>query len=360
MTGDRRGGGLSAAAPLLMVLTLLLGIGGIAVVVERGMALPGQRVEQTFVAPPPPPPPLDAAAIAAATAPVLVNISATGDGPTAHGTGIVLTPDGEVLTSHHVIKGARDVRAVAVGAGAEFDADVLGYDTSKDIALLRLRAASGLAAAKLGPAVRIGEELLAAGNAGGAGGAPTTVTGFVRELDASIVARNDADFSRNVLRGLIAVEAPVSHGHSGGPMVNSRAEVVAMTAAATLPEGDAAPASRGYAIPIEAAMAVVAQIRSGRGTDTVHVGPTANLGVIASDGDGAVRVEVVMYGTPAYRAGMRAKDVLAVLDGQRVESVKALRALLSGKRPGDVVRVQWTDAAGAAQSAEVTLAEGTP
>ncbi|BDT93885.1 serine protease [Nocardia sputorum] len=313
-----------------------------------------------------PPAPLDPAMVTAAVRPALVNINASAErsGPGAAGSGIVLTADGEVLTSHHVVKGADTVTVTDVGDGKVYDAVVLGYDAEADIALLDL-AATGLPVAHIGSSagLRLREEVVAIGNAGGTGGTPTAVHGPLTDLDSAIVAVNAADLSRKALSGMLEVAAAVTPGQSGGALVDRNASVVGVIAAAS---GDGArPAdhpANGYAVPIDAAMRVVEQIRSGTPTDTVHIGPTATLGVLISNalptGTGA-RVDVAIYGMPAYTAGLAAGDVITSVDDRTVTSAQALRAALNRRKPNDTVRLGVTGAGGA-RTVPVALVAGPP
>ncbi|MEV6251759.1 S1C family serine protease [Nocardia sp. NPDC051929] len=314
-----------------------------------------------------PPEPLDAGLVTAVVRPALVNINASAErsGPGAAGSGIVLTADGEVLTSHHVVKGADTVTVTDVGNGKVYDAAVLGYDADADIALLDLAAANALPTATIGSSagLRLREELLAIGNAGGTGGTPTAVHGPLTDLDSAIVAINAADLSRKALNGMLEVAAAVTPGQSGGALVDHKASVVGVIAAAS---GDGArtadhPAN-GYAVPIDAAMRVVQQIRSGTPTDTVHIGPTATLGVLVSNalpaGTGA-RVDMAIYGMPAYTAGLAAGDVITSLDDHTVSNAQSLRIALNRRKPNETVRLGVTGAGGA-RTVPVALVAGPP
>ncbi|WP_051023132.1 S1C family serine protease [Nocardia pneumoniae] len=310
--------------------------------------------------------PLDPAFVTAAVRPALVNISASTKlaGPGAAGSGIVLTADGEVLTSHHVVKGADTVTVTDIGNGMAYDAVVLGYDSGADIALLDLPAAA-LPTATIGSSarLRLREEVLAIGNAGGTGGPPSAVHGPLTDLDSEIVAVNVADLSRKALSGMLEVEAAVTSGQSGGALVDRNAAVVGVIAAASGDREHAQERSpNGYAVPIDAAMRVVEQIRSGTPTDTVHVGPTATLGVLISNalpsGTGA-RVDVAIYGMPAHAAGLNAGDVITSVDDRAVTSVQSLRAALNTRKPNDIVRLGVIGAAGE-RTVAVVLTAGPP
>ena len=121
------------------------------------------------------------AAAAAAVSKGLVDVNTTigYDGAQGAGTGIVLSADGLVLTNHHVVTGSTAIRATDVGNGQTYDATVLGYDSTHDVAVLRLKGASGLTVAPLGASstVKVGDDVVAVGNAGGVGGLPARSPG---------------------------------------------------------------------------------------------------------------------------------------------------------------------------------------
>ena len=309
---------------------------------------------------PPTLPPMDPVAVAAAVDPALVNISSDGGlfDATASGSGIVLTPDGQVLTSHHVIKGAQQIDVVDVETGATYVAMVLGYDRDRDIALLDIADVDDLPVARLTTVpARVGTEVLAIGNAGGAGGVPTAVGGRIIDLGRTIVARNAGDLTRQALSGLIEVRAPVTAGQSGGALVDSTGAVLGVLAAASERDSEA-DQPRGFAVPIDDAIDVVEQIRSGVATDGVHIGPTATLGVLISDASNGVRVDAVLYGRPAAQAGIPEDVVIASLDGRRVGSVSDVRAVIDRMSPDETVSVGWLDAAGVRHDTAVLLKEG--
>jgi S1-C subfamily serine protease len=173
------------------------------------------------------------------------------------GTGIVLTPDGTVLTNDHVVAGAQQVIVTDVGNGRTYRAVVLGIDPAHDVAVLRAVGAAGLAAAPLasGSSPTVGDRVAGVGNAGGVGGVPSVVPGVVTGLGRQITARDVwSTAPGEQLTDMIATSAPLRPGDSGGPLVDSSGRVVGMDTAA------AADASSGYAIPIGRALAVARAI----------------------------------------------------------------------------------------------------
>ncbi|RJO77198.1 PDZ domain-containing protein [Nocardia panacis] len=310
--------------------------------------------------------PLDPGYVQAVVDPALVHINASTRpfGLGAAGSGIVLTAEGQVLTSHHVVKGADTVKVTDVGNGRSYAATVLGYDAAADIALLELAGAADLTTARIGASadLRVRDEVLAIGNAGGAGGTPTAVGGTVTDLNSTIVAVNAADMSRKPLRGMLEVAAAVSSGQSGGALADRGGAVVGVVAAAS---GDAGRATgrtpSGYAVPIDVAMRVVEQIRSGAPTDTVHIGPTATLGVLVSDAPWGARIDVAVSGLPAQVAGLTEGEVITELDGHAITTASALRAAINVRKPGETVRLGVAAAgSGLPRTVAVVLALGTP
>ncbi|MFE1593746.1 S1C family serine protease [Nocardia sp. NPDC058705] len=348
---------------LVTMLVALLGVG--AFLGYRGeFAL----VEPEFVAQAQAPVlvPLDPVAVTGQLESVLVNIDvdASGFGIGAAGSGIVLTEDGQILTSHHVIKGAEALRVTDIANGLVYDATVLGYDSGADIALLSLGGASGLPTARLGTSadLRISQEVLAIGDAGGDGGEPTSVAGPITDLDATIVAMNSADLTRKALNGMVEVAAPVMGGQSGGALADASGAVVGVITAASGEDSRAAgKPPNGYAVPIDTAMRIVAQIRSGVPTDTVHIGPTASLGVQVIDARPAgAQVSWAFYGQPAREAGISIGDVITAVDGASITTAKALSAAINIRKPADSVRLDVTSPDGATRTVEAVLAQGTP
>jgi S1-C subfamily serine protease len=300
----------------------------------------------------------------------LVDITTTigFDGAQGAGTGIVLSADGLVLTNHHVVAGATAVRATDVGNGKTYDATVLGYDSTHDVAVLRLKGASGLTVAPLGSSatLKVGDPVVAVGNAGGVGGTPSAVAGTVRALDQQITVQDERDGSPQRLTGLIQLDAAIVPGDSGGAVVDADGKVVGVVtaASASAASGDSTAPVDGFAVPIDQARSIARQIIDGRSSSTVHIGGTAFLGVqlVPGSAQGAAaagaQVAGVVPGSPADRSGVQAGDVLTAVDGDAVGSADALHAAVSAHQPGDTVKVAWTDAAGTRHSATLHLGSG--
>jgi S1-C subfamily serine protease len=303
-----------------------------------------------------PPAPRDAAAAVGQVGPTIVDVDAKLGYQSAigAGTGIVIGPS-TVLTNNHVVAGATDLSVRSIGNGQTFPATVIGFDRSHDIAVLAL-GGGGLPPANIGnsDSVSVGEPVVSLGNAGGVGGAPSAVEGRVSALNQTVSASDSLTGSKETLNSLIQVDANIRPGDSGGPTVNSANQVIGMTTAAS--DNYHLGRGQGFAIPINEAMAIAGQIQGG-GSPTVHIGPTAFIGVGVNDaagGSGAV-IRQVIPGGPAAAAGFAPGDVINSINGQPVNSATALTAILDQHHPGDNVTVGV-----AGRSANVTLADGPP
>ncbi len=225
--------------------------------------------------------PSDISAIAAKVSPGLVDINTnlSYQDEQAAGTGMVLTSDGEVLTNNHVIDGATSISVTDVGNGKTYSASVVGYNRTGDIAVIKLSNASGLQTVT--PATgsaSVGQAVVGVGNAGGTGGTPSAAGGSVTALDQSITASDDGGGNAENLTGLIEINAGIEPGDSGGSLVNAQGQVIGMdTAASSGSEQDVA--TQAYAIPIGTALSVAKKIEAGQASSTIHIGPTAFLGI---------------------------------------------------------------------------------
>src|SRR4051812_36034739 len=310
---------------------------------------------------------LDADAVAAKVNPAIVNINTELglQGAAAAGTGIVLTADGEVLTNNHVVAGATSIKVTSIGTGDTYKAEVVGYDRSEDIAVLQLEDASGLPTASIGDSstVKVGDQILGLGNAGGRGGDPVPAPGTVTALDQSITASDESSGSSEQLTGLIQVRANIESGDSGGPLVNANAQVIGVdTAASTgyqLNGRRSGAGGQGFAIPINQAVDIAHKIVAGTASDKIHIGKTAFIGVSVSDaqGQGAQVREVVARG-PAQQAGLAAGAVITAIDGKAIDSATTLTNVMDTHHPGDKLTLTITSAAGGEQQLQVTAAEG--
>jgi S1-C subfamily serine protease len=241
---------------------------------------------------------------------------------------------------------------------------VAGYAIGADVAVLRLANASGLATVSLGSSSQLqrGQAVTAVGNAGGTGRL-VSATGTIKALGRAITVREDSGGTAR-LSGLIQTDADLQPGDSGGPLLDAAGRVIGMDAAASSGFAFQSGGNEGYAIPINKALVLVRQVEAGRSSATVHVGPTAFLGVLAepsqyTDVPGALVAQVVTGG-PVDRAGVVPGDVITAIDGHTVSSSDAIVKVLQAKRPGDTIRLSWIDQIGNRTTATVKLVSGPP
>jgi S1-C subfamily serine protease len=370
-------------------LVVLAGVGFVGWNIGRGTSIGSVTSLKT---PQSPAQAMDPTSIAAKVSPGLVDVNTMlgFQNSEAAGTGIVLTSSGEVLTNNHVVEGATQIQVTDIGDGQTYRADVVGYDSSQDIAVLQLQGASGLTTATTGNSSQtaVGDQIIGIGNAGGVGGAPDVAPGTVTALNQSITATDQSGGSAEKLAGLIQVNANIQPGDSGGSLVNTAGQVIGVDTAASADQrqfsglgsggrgslGQNAPA-QGFAIPINQALSIAQQIVSNKSSATVHIGGTPMMGVsvAASSGQGAgtgiggqgaaqqvsgAMVAAAVPDDPAAQAGLSAGDVITSVDGQTVDSPTALTNLMDQHHPGDKVQVGWLDQAQQQHTATVQLVTG--
>jgi len=275
----------------------------------------------------------------------------------AAGTGMILTRSGEVLTNNHVIAGATKFKVVDVTTHRKYPATVVGYSVSRDIALLQLANARGLRTVKRGGAIplHVGMRVVARGNAQGRGGPPKTARGQIIALHQQVVASGDGT-DPETLNNLIATNAAVVPGYSGGPLENLQNRVLGIVTAG----GTTLGVHRGFAIPLRQALQIVRRVESGKSSAIVHVGPTAFLGVVLENAPGGAKVSSVLPGKPADLAGLVKGDVITSLDGSTVSSRADVRQTVLTLVPDEAVPIAWTDTNGIAQTGTITPISGPP
>ena len=342
----------------------LAGLAAVLVVLTGLVAAPAAAAPA-----PSPRTPLDQSALLSQVVPGLVDINTTlsYQGAVGAGTGILLNPDGEVLTNNHVIEGATEITAVSLANSRTYAVDVIGFDRASDIALVRLRGAGSLPTAVLGTSstLAVGDPIAAIGNSNGSGAPPSFAPGTVTQIGASVRASDESGGGTRELYDLIRVAADIRPGDSGGPLVNGAGQVVGVNVAATLTyRMGGVTGGEGFAIPIDRAVGIANQIRSGVPSPAIHLGDTAFIGVAIADSSpmgrgpvGAV-VRQVLPGTPAGQVGLFGGDVITAVDGIAITSAADLSNIMDQRRPGDTVVLSWIDRGGVPRSAPVLLAKG--
>jgi serine protease Do len=252
------------------------------------------------------------------------------------GSGVVVTPDGFLLTSAHVVSNAGARVRASFTDGSDVQVRVVGADPLSDLAVLRADSAR-LTPAELGDAatLRVGQLVVAIGNPHGYDGSVTA--GVVSALGRSLPARDGA--ATRIIDDVIQTDAALNPGNSGGALVDGRGRVVGINTAV-------AGVGLGLAVPINSTTRriVSALMRDGRvrrawlgiagGARPLPPRVAATLGR-----DRAVEVVEVIAGSPAAAAGLRAEDLIVAVDGVPVRGVDDLQRLMTGERIGVAVEL---------------------
>ena len=282
---------------------------------------------------------LDVAGVVAKVGPSVVSIRAVSTGgpfgQEAAGTGVIISSGGEIMTNAHVVEGARSVKVTLAGESQARDAKVIGADEATDLALLEIDGVSGLPKATLGKSadVRVGDDVVAIGNALALRGGPTVTRGIVSALDRSL------ETSSGAMTGLIQTDASISSGNSGGPLVDAAGKVIGINSAVAAGGGGRAAENIGFAIAIDNAMPVLDRLRS-----NTPAAPSGYLGVTTvdpADGSRGALVRSVDAGSAADKAGLEVGDLIVAIDGKSVDGAAALGAAIRAHTPGEPVKITF-------------------
>jgi len=260
------------------------------------------------------------------------------------GTGIIISKDGYILTNRHVIPANASKVQVVLSDGTAYDnVKVVGRDPLNDLAFLKIDGASNLTPAKLGNSsdVKVGTRVIAIGNA--LGQYQTTVTsGIISALGRPLTASSENGDSSESLENLLQTDAAINPGNSGGPLVNINGEVIGINTAVSS-EGQGI----GFAIPIDDAKGLIKSVvesgelkRAYLGVRYVSITPdianqlklSVKQGAYVSEGEDAV-----VSGSPAAKAGLKAKDIITKVNGTEIDARHPLASQLSQFAPGDTV-----------------------
>ena len=273
----------------------------------------------------------------------------------ALGSGVIVNADGYIVTNHHVIDGAEEIKTI-LSDNRSFDAKVVGSDPASDLAVLKI-SAHDLPVLPLGDSdqVHVGDIALAIGSPLGL---TQTVTAGIISAKGRSTGVSDGNFA-----DFLQTDAPINQGNSGGALINTNAQLVGINSQIMSPTG--ANIGIGFAIPSNMARSVMTQLiekghvrrgRLGVGVQPVNSEDASRLGLSGVRG---VIVKQVEKGGPAERAGIREGDVILAFNGTPVNDSNSLRNQVAGSQPGtEVTLTIFRD--GREQQVPVTLGEFIP
>ena len=312
-------------------------------------------------------------AIAAKVSPAIVDINTVLGNGAAAGTGMLISSTGEILTNNHVVNGSTSITVTVQGRSQKYSAHVVGVDISQDIAVIQIDGSvSGLPTVKFADSssLKVGETVVALGNALGRGGAPNVTSGQITALDQTITASSGGS-SSETLNGMIQSDAVIYERDSGGALVNTSGQVVGMITAGQAQGFRSSASDVGFAIAANTAVGVVNRIRAHEQAADLTYGQVGFLGVSVQTLDafsaqqlglsvssGAL-VTSVQPGSGAEAAGIARNSVITKVGGASVTSSDTLGTAIRSHRPGDGVSVTWVNQGGS-HTATVTLAGVNP
>ena len=255
------------------------------------------------------------------------------------GSGVIVRPDGIVLTNDHVVQGATQIRVTLPG-GRDLEARLVGSDQSSDIAVLRVEG-EDLPVAPVGTAegLMIGEWAIAIGNPLGnyaSDAAPTVTAGVVSAVGRNIVPSGQDE---GFYLGMIQTDASINPGNSGGPLVNASGEVIGINASILSRSGGSE--GLGFAIPIDRALRIADDLLKHGTVQRAWVG--VNVEPIEADVWGrtrGVRISGVAPGSPADRAALAVGDNLLAANGRALTGPLDFEAVLLDLRAGDELELE--------------------
>ena len=270
--------------------------------------------------------------------PSVVTIIAITEGGTnpgrATGTGVVITSDGDILTNDHVVDGANKVSVLFVGDTEPTLATVLAVDVGNDLALIHVDKTGLTPAVFADPSsIDIGDEVVAVGFALDLDGGPTVTSGIVSALNRTIVSGDGA------LDGLIQTDTAISSGNSGGPLVNTRGQVIGINTAVFQSSSEVAANNVGFSISVAEALPVIEELRAQANSQSRTEGYLGVSVLDRNDGGLGAMIAEVSPGSPADLAGMKVDDVVIEADGSPVDGQPALVAAIRDKSPGDSIKI---------------------
>ncbi len=290
--------------------------------------------------------------------PAVVSIDVKSGGSEDEGTGMIITSDGEVITNNHVIElysqggNTGSITVTEYGQTKALPATLIGYDQSKDVALLKINNASNVPTVTFGnsPKAVVGDAVVAIGNALGlSAGTPTVTQGIVSALGRSVTAGGVGTQTER-LQNLIQTDAAINAGNSGGPLIDTAGQVIAMNTAVAGTSSDGTSSQNiGFAIPIAQVESLLPGLQKGGqsgsgggylGVDITTLTPALRQQYGFTPTTGAV-VLTVVSGSPAAKAGLVQGDVIVNIADKPITSAEDLQKVIQNSKPGQTVTITY-------------------
>ena len=265
----------------------------------------------------------------------------------ASGTGFVIDSDGTIVTNAHVVAGSSNVQVRFEDNGEGVDAEVLGTDSSSDLAVLRVDPsdAGGVKPLTLADSdtVRVGDLAIAIGYPLGLD--RTATAGIVSGLGRAIKAPNGFSIER-----VIQTDAPINPGNSGGPLLDAAGRVIGVNSQIATTSGSGGSVGIGFAVPSDTVRQVVPRLRTGASIKRAYLGIETGPSTV---GQGAL-VSDVVAGGPAAQGGVQIGDTITRVAGEEVRAPEDISRAIERRRPGDEVDIELRRAGGD-ENVRVTL-----
>lgn len=248
------------------------------------------------------------------------------------GSGFIIDKDGYIVTNNHVIANADEIK-VKLNSGKEYDAKIIGRDPSTDIALIKIKADSSYSVVKLGDsdALKVGEWVVAIGNP----------FGLEHTVTAGIVSAKGRVIGSGPYDDFIQTDASINPGNSGGPLINMKGNVIGINTAII-----ASGQGIGFAVPVNMAKEVIKQLKEegevtrgwlGVGIQDINDEMSEYYGIKDKKG---VLVSKVFPGDPADKAGIKTKDIIIEVNGQKIISSHELTRTIANFHVGEKVKIK--------------------
>ncbi len=290
--------------------------------------------------------------------PAVVSIDVKSNGNEDEGTGMIITSNGEVITNNHVIElyseggGTGSITVTEYGQTKPLPTTLVGYDQSKDVALLKINSASNLPTITFGNSGKtvVGDAVVAIGNALGlAAGTPTVTQGIISALGRSVTAGGEGT-QTETLQNMMQTDAAINPGNSGGPLIDTSGQVIGMNTAVAGTTSDGTSSQNiGFAIPAASVESLISELQKGGqsgngggylGVDITTLTPALRQQYGFTPTSGAVILSVVS-GSPASKAGLVEGDVIVNIDGTAITSSDDLQKVVQAAKAGQSVSITY-------------------